>query len=205
VIIGHSFGGMIVYSALAQSLIEAASLPASEVVPSFADLVLLVNPAFEAVRYLAIYDLRSERDARGYTPRQLPVFVSVTALNDWATGYAFPAGMLISLIEERTRGKQECQALLHTMGHLIWMRTHTLSGSPPRTGSADQIGGAFLQRVNMHERNPLVVSATPDIIDGHNGIWQAPFASFVHALVARHVQRAQEERRDARHTTNTEA
>ena len=45
VIVGHSFGGMIVFSALAQSLIQAASAPAGGVTPEFADLVLLVNPA----------------------------------------------------------------------------------------------------------------------------------------------------------------
>lgn len=35
VIAGHSFGGMIVYSALAQSLIEGASAPGGRLVPSF--------------------------------------------------------------------------------------------------------------------------------------------------------------------------
>jgi len=61
IIVGHSFGGMVVYSALAQSLIEAASSIAPHVGTRFADLVLLVNPAFEAVRYLPIFDLLKER------------------------------------------------------------------------------------------------------------------------------------------------
>jgi hypothetical protein len=205
VIIGHSFGGMIVYSALAQSLIEAASLPAHQVVPSFADLVLLVNPAFEAVRYLPIYDLMIERDAGGYTPAQLPVFVSVTAVNDLATGLAFPAGMLISLLQERTRGWQERQALLHTMGHLAWMRTHRLSGTPSQTGTAEDIGGTFLQRTNLHEHNPFwVVSATPDVVNGHGGIWLPPFVNFVQAMVARHVRRAREKRLAGTRPPNTD-
>lgn len=54
VIAGHSFGGMIVYSALAQSLIEAASARAREMVPGFADLVLLVNPAIEGSAVMPI-------------------------------------------------------------------------------------------------------------------------------------------------------
>jgi hypothetical protein len=56
-IAGHSFGGMIVYPALAQSLIQAA--PAGNVTPEFADLVLLVNPAIEGARFLPIYGWRS--------------------------------------------------------------------------------------------------------------------------------------------------
>jgi hypothetical protein len=166
VIIGHSFGGMIVYSALAQSLIEAAATQAGHVVPSFADLVLLVNPAFEAVRYLPVHDLVKERGQGSFATNQEPLFVSVTATNDWATGLAFPAGMAINRIEESTRGDEEKQALIRTMGHVRWMRTHELSS-----------GG--LRQVQFDPKNPFwVVSATPDIIDGHNGIWKDAFINF---------------------------
>ena len=48
VVVGHSFGGMIVYSALAQ----AASVPADEVTPRFADLVLLVSKSGDRARSL---------------------------------------------------------------------------------------------------------------------------------------------------------
>jgi hypothetical protein len=138
VIVGHSFGGMIVYSALAQSLIEAAATQSGAIVPSFADLVLLVNPAFEAVRYLPVHDLITERGDGGFASNQNPVFVSVTAKNDWATGIFFPLGMAIDLLDECTRGWEERQALIHTMGHLRWMRTHALSVSPPK-GPPDTI------------------------------------------------------------------
>jgi hypothetical protein len=93
VIVGHSFGGMIVFSALAQSLIEAASAPFDRVTPRFADLLLLINPAFEAGRYLPIYDLVVERRASGKSTIQPPIFACVTAKNDWATGLAFLLGM----------------------------------------------------------------------------------------------------------------
>jgi pimeloyl-ACP methyl ester carboxylesterase len=197
VIIGHSFGGMIVYSALAQSLIEAASTPAGEIVPSFADLVLLANPAFEAVRYLPIHDLMVERDKGSYEQTQGPVFVSVTAINDLATRLAFPLGMAIALVQERTRGREERQALIHTMGHLPWMRTHALSTSPPANTNrpSSNVGGTWLERVQFDERNPFwVVSASPEVVDGHNGIWTDPFRNFAQALVTNHMQRAHAKR-----------
>jgi hypothetical protein len=81
VMVGHSFGGMIVYAALAQSLIEAAAMDSNVLVPSIADLVLLVNPAFEAARYLPIHDVVKERGEGGFARNQRPVFVSVTAHN----------------------------------------------------------------------------------------------------------------------------
>jgi alpha-beta hydrolase superfamily lysophospholipase len=92
IIVGHSFGGMVVYSALAQSLIEAASTITPHVSTRFADLVLLANPAFEAARYLPIYDLLKERMEANRVVEQPPVFVCATATNDWATGIAFPIG-----------------------------------------------------------------------------------------------------------------
>ena len=103
IIIGHSFGGLIVYAAVAQSLIEAAA-SAGTTVPSFGDLILLVNPAFSAVSYLPIYDILQRAH---YEPEQLPVFVSVTATNDWATGLAYPVGNILRKWTENTRNDHQ--------------------------------------------------------------------------------------------------
>jgi pimeloyl-ACP methyl ester carboxylesterase len=196
VIVGHSFGGMIVYAALAQSLIEAAAMDSNVLVPSIADLVLLVNPAFEAARYLPIHDLVKERGEGGFARNQRPVFVSVTAHNDWATGIAFPVGMAIARLSENTLGPEERQALIGTMGHLAWMHTHELSlpddvslhGSSELVG---KFGSAQLRRIRFSEHNPFwVVRATPGVVNGHTGIWKKPFVDFVQSLVLSHVHDA---------------
>jgi pimeloyl-ACP methyl ester carboxylesterase len=194
VMVGHSFGGMIVYAALAQSLIEAAAMDSNVLVPSIADLVLLVNPAFEAARYLPIHDVVKERGEGGFARNQRPVFVSVTAHNDWATGIAFPAGMAIARLQENTLGYEERQALIRTMGHLAWMRTHELSLRGP-SEAVGEFGSAQLRRIRFSEHNPFwVVGATPDVINGHNGIWQQPFIDFVQSLVLSHVRNAEARR-----------
>jgi hypothetical protein len=181
VIVGHSFGGMIVYSALAQSLIEAATAPARAVSPRFADLVLLVNPAVEAARYLPIYDLVQSRMSQQMGTDQPPVFVCATAANDWATGLAFPIGNALSLVTESCRGWQERQAMINTIGHLKWMKTHDLVGA----GAGYQLNPVSANS----EWSPFwVARATPDIINGHNGIFMEPFLRFVGDLVFRHVQ-----------------
>jgi hypothetical protein len=216
VMIGHSFGGLITYSAVAQSLIEAATTPAGELIPSFADLVLLVNPAFAATRYLPIYDQISGR--HDFARDQPPIFVSVTAHNDWATGVMFPIATFIPTLSESARGWRQRQAMLMTMGHLHWLRTYELTApgvttkanrqrrfqpgvrgraAVPATLSVSDVelvrfrGGAELQRLGGADpNNPYwVVGATPTVVDGHNGIWGEVFVEFVYDLVAAHVAR----------------
>lgn len=79
-------GGYSPYIGLSPSLIEAASTTAPHVSTRFADLVLLANPAFEATRYLPIYDLLRDGADANRVIEQPPVFVCATAINDRATG-----------------------------------------------------------------------------------------------------------------------
>jgi hypothetical protein len=181
VIAGHSFGGMIVLSALAQSLIEAASLPDGHIVPGFADLVLLVNPAVEGARYLPIYDLvmSPEFQARIYT--QLPVFICIQALNDQPVGTFFPVGNFKNRLEEAAIGGLEKRCISHAIGFIDEFRTHHISGS---SGMAP----FDLDPPQPSQKNPYwVVTAEKAVIDGHGGIWQDPFASFLAAVVFQHV------------------
>jgi pimeloyl-ACP methyl ester carboxylesterase len=185
VIVGHSFGGMIVYSALAQSLIEAAATPFGKVTPSLADLVLLVNPAFEAARYLPVQALVDERQGSREAVQQPPVFVCATAQNDWATRFAFPLGNALSLLTEKWKNRQERQAILHTVGHLSWMKTHDLAA-----GSGADAAAAYTlsppAQGKMSTTPFWVVRAKPEVINGHGGIFGTRFLTFVADLVFAH-------------------
>jgi len=185
VIVGHSFGGMIVYSALAQSLIQAASAPAGAVTPEFADLVLLVNPAIEGARYLPIYDLVNEPAFKARTTKQLPVFLCAQAENDQPIGFAFPLGNAGHAIDEATIGDLEKRCVAHALGFVPEFRTHSLTG--PAGNNPFE-----LDPPGSEEANPFwVVGAAKEVIDGHGGIWQTPFLRFIASLLFRHVQASQ--------------
>jgi hypothetical protein len=218
VIVGHSFGGLIVYAAIAQSLIEAAA-SSERTAPSFGDLVLLVNPAFSAVSYMPIWAIVGSKQ---FDVNQLPVCVSVTATNDWATRWAYPLGTFLRRFNERCWDRKESQALTHTMGHLSWMRTHELeieseteSNAAAAAVSVSEVSQrraaaqeAFLElskgesksqtfggvRVNVvPDVNPSpfwVASATKEIIDGHNGIFKPSFIAFARGLIGAHLKEA---------------
>ncbi len=99
IIIGHSFGGQLVYSAISQVLTERLVLAGrhrgEERVRSLGDLVILLNPAFEASLYNNLISLASSRDIT-YPADQTPVLAIFTSKSDWATGLAFPAGRHVS-------------------------------------------------------------------------------------------------------------
>jgi pimeloyl-ACP methyl ester carboxylesterase len=185
VIAGHSFGGMIVFSALAQSLIEAASAPAGKLVPQFADLVLLVNPAIEGARYLPIQDLVSSPAFKNRTAKQLPVFICAQAENDQPIGTWFPVGNVGRRLVEATIGDLEKKCVTHAIGFVPTFRTHTLAGP--------QGNDKFvLTPPDNAQVNPFwVLGATKEVIDGHGGIWQVPFLDFIAALLFQHVQASQ--------------
>jgi hypothetical protein len=131
VIVGHSFGGALVYSATSQLIMErlalAASSPEDPEVRGFGDLVVLVNPAFEAARF---EPLHAAVEAGTYPPDQRPVFIVVTSQGDQATGRAFPLGRWLPAKFDDYRndglGAEQKKANVKAVGHFPPYRTHFL-------------------------------------------------------------------------------
>ncbi|WP_421381012.1 hypothetical protein ACOCG7_34065 (plasmid) [Paraburkholderia sp. DD10] len=140
--IGHSFGGLILYSATSGPLIETlteetdlADLPPLHTNASnertaeaerVADMIVLVNPAFEASRFEALYRVANRQTHRCYVP---PMFMSITSVSDDATGIAFPAGRFVNTIFERpTSSAAQVKAIKQTPGHDDAYITHLLHG-----------------------------------------------------------------------------
>jgi hypothetical protein len=156
IVVGHSFGGAVVFSALEQILESRFALSAGTPeqpagpVQGFGNLVVLINPAFEAQLYAPLGDMAAEMKA--YPPSQLPVLAILTSEADWATGIAFPLGRWFSTWFEKQRmmerdnpvtGSQEHidehQADVDAVGHFEPYRTHTLS-AVPRTSTVATAG-----------------------------------------------------------------
>ena len=157
VLVGHSFGGLLVYSAVAQSLIETASDYSHRPEPGFANLILLVNPAFEAARYLPIHEqVRLRTETGAFDPNQAaPFFVSVTANNDWATGRLFRRHGNLGVRRKRPQPAPAPGGAEHDGSHPSWMKTHDLTPRPPR--AARHAAGAG-------RRTPRASTAVPPSI-----------------------------------------
>jgi hypothetical protein len=141
---GHSFGGALVYSAVEGALVrelrkQDKRVPGSDHVvggrpvdcggqqvrpirPGIGDLVVLVNPAFEARRYEFFVD--DEKTKARYAEGQLPVLLTVASEGDSAVKVAFPAGrsLYFSAFPWRYRGLPD----IIGMGHYDPHTTHDL-------------------------------------------------------------------------------
>ncbi len=143
VVMGHSFGGWVVFSALSPAVLEllaqrldaAAAGDSAEAwrrarLRSAADMVILVNPAFEATRYQPIHDLAQRVRLSEYEP---PALLLVTSSADAATGTVFPFGRFFNTLFQRPFvSDEEAYAAMRTPGFVERYVTHSLS-----SGGAD--------------------------------------------------------------------
>lgn len=145
--IGHSFGGAVLFTSLQQLMVDRFfdSQPGRSYqgdARGFGDLVLLINPAFEAMRYSTLFDVAQDH-CRRYFSSQMPRLLILTSEGDDATGTAFPAGRFFSTLFE---------------SHKSLARHECVNGSPRvrniRESSADRIAVGHFTPFHSHVMKP---------------------------------------------------
>ena len=103
IIVGHSFGGAAVYSAISQIVTErfVDTIKRDRPLKPLGDVVILLNPAFEASRHYNLNELAVS--ISHYPESQRPVLAIFTSKGDWATHYAFPIGRFFSTAFQKNR------------------------------------------------------------------------------------------------------
>jgi hypothetical protein len=212
VVIGHSFGGLVVQSAIDRVLIDrairtdGANSGYQGTVEGFGNLVILINPAFEAQRFNSMFKLQEYRGT--YFDNQLPVELVLTSSRDYATKLAFPVGRAFSSTFEKQGWDSKN---LQTIGHYDSFVTHSLSAPAPdlrsspqysecfndpktiaqswysgdRKGNRHIFGGLVLERKQLSERSPFLnVSVSGDLIAGHNDVDEEPIIKFASRMIS---------------------
>ena len=132
VVIGHSLGGTIIFEAL-ENIYKARLADAwpgsdvngeSGVVSGFGDLVLLVNPAFEAERWHSIHELAASYVS--FSKAQRPLLVVASSETDSPTGRYFPLAQRFGTMLQKTRDEEQHRALVTAIGHYEPFTTHHL-------------------------------------------------------------------------------
>lgn len=139
IVIGHSFGGLLVYKALNTQIMERALrrrvTGGDQIAKSFGDFVLLINPAFEGAAYETLFRVSQgyEPTRRKFDQKQRPVMMVATSTSDWATALMFPLGRFYTLDQSAPQDEHnERTAVLKTVGHLPDYATHLLAWDKER-------------------------------------------------------------------------
>lgn len=128
---GHSFGGALVYSTLAHTLMDQIrrdAVESPEQAAPVADLVLIVNPAFEAMKLRPQLDLARTHEYKASLP---PRLVILTTQADWATRLAFPLGRLFATLTDAYADEQSSAENRQAVGHHLPYITHQLATLGP--------------------------------------------------------------------------
>ncbi|MCF5686795.1 hypothetical protein [Pseudomonas sp. PA-1-3F] len=140
IVIGHSFGGAILYSSISQTLGDQIRRDAygseSSKATSVADLTLLVNPAFEAMRMKPLFDLA--RSYEYYSPLR-PSLVVVTTTADWATKDAFSWGRNLGTLFQAYPDKYYRALNTTAIGHYEPYITHQLVAATCTSSTLDPL------------------------------------------------------------------
>jgi pimeloyl-ACP methyl ester carboxylesterase len=210
-VVGHSFGGLIVFNALSQQLVSDLSAAAdiactpgvSGVTRPWPDNVVLINPAFEAARFETLNRVADRAAACGYVANH-PLLTVITADNDRWTGPVFTGGREVLTVFEgyddsTTQSRQsERNANLHAIGFVDRYRTHRLCLQPGSAGKYATVSATLTPTSTAHPgtvsvRAVWVAGAPPEIVDGHTGFLYArnkgatPQPYLLDWLVATHV------------------
>jgi pimeloyl-ACP methyl ester carboxylesterase len=214
-VVGHSFGGLIVFNALSQQLTSDLTAQAdiyctpggvSGVTRPWPDGVVLINPAFEATRFEPLNRLADRAAACGYVAKH-PLLMVITADNDRWTGGVFTAGRRVTTLFEGYDDStpdsrdRERNANLRAIGFVDRYRTHRLclrevGDTKYATISATLTPVSTADPHTVQGRAVWVAGAPATIVDGHDGFLYArktgkvPEPYLLYWLVATHVNPA---------------
>jgi len=170
VTVGHSFGGALLYSAVdnilkertARDILGAPRRPDGTTEPplirsAFGDLVVLVNPAFEALRYSGLADAAA--DMKTYHPFQTTVLMIVGAQNDQATGRLLPIGQKIPAMTQNFKDRVEQCLYTTAVGHYQDYFTELLDVRPgvPAQAESKLASPTVWKEENLSVHGPEVV------------------------------------------------
>ena len=170
VLIGHSFGSMILEQALSQAVVSALLAAPGEELIFPADLVVLLNPAGSAIQAKQLVDMLARNRLKTYrydeNGRRIerPLLLSFTSATDKATRSFFPAGMRFKGISKKFRayGSEYCSPISnqswlysHTAGHTPALFSHEIAVSGKRySGPSGSGEGSDVQPVVEAEYDP---------------------------------------------------
>lgn len=152
IVIGHSFGAMLLEQAIAQILVgEVMTSDEGDTLEVPIDLVLLFNEAAPALLARQLVEVFARHRIKVYqvdyvgNRAERPLLISITSTADWATRFAYPIGNAFGAAFRRFRkyGSEHCspgaasqkEYYKRTAGHVPALHTHIVTAKPLPKGA----------------------------------------------------------------------
>jgi pimeloyl-ACP methyl ester carboxylesterase len=161
---------------------QASAADPGSMAPVFPDMLVLINPAFEATRFESLHGLMrpSEGCAFPTYPVDRPKVIVITADNDRWTGPAFTAGrQVLTVLEayppdtDADSAGRERDSNTHAIGFTKRYLTHRLCLRQNSDGTHRAVAAMTSESSPDFPSEPYapvwVVRAPPEIVDGHDG------------------------------------
>jgi hypothetical protein len=139
--VGHSLGASVLFNALHQVLLQRLVQPENAALRTgFGDLVVLVNPAFEAMRFASIRDAAQRYNHEfGFGDQQNPLLLIATSEADTTTKNTFSMSRKLTALFEQHRSfastadpaLSEWELDTTAIGHFSQFITHRLQANKP--------------------------------------------------------------------------
>lgn len=142
VVIGHSFGGMIVESALIQAVVGFSLDSGLEIRSETPDLLILINPASQSMQAKNLVSMLKRNRLKFYRENadgnrtEAPFITSVTSTRDTATGSLYPMALSLKAWSKKFREysstdcspvQQQKKFYTHTAGHNRALHSHVIT------------------------------------------------------------------------------
>lgn len=223
--IGHSFGGSALFNATRSMLLNRLDSPplalAHEKFPMHAavgDLIVIVNPAFEAMQYWPLHSATLDRiSKKDPLLDRGPRMLILQGQKDWATRYAFPVGRSLTVPFEAhvddsdsmdyEKKFPEWRLDLFATGHFKELNTHDLKNSDSNHADFSKCGknvdphgfkgGAWASpnanirlepRINFVPGNPFWVVYDTLLSRGHNDLENGRLTCMVADLISTYTK-----------------
>ncbi len=211
IFVGHSFGGLIIESAICKALLGAIFQRNGEAMDFPSDLVVLINPACDAICAKQFIDILNRNriiiEMGGITTKDdltFPILISITSANDKATKWAFPFGQFfVGLFKSFRKYDDEIQKSLpsqrhlysHTAGHVSGFHNYKVQ---PVTGDGGINTGKLVFSANRegterYEIAPIknglenlpfwLMQAPREVVPNHSEIFTDALANMLYALL----------------------
>lgn len=189
-VVGHSMGGMIIGKTMSPAMTTLLLSGKRDGVRLPVDLVLLQNPALDALASWQFIDLLNRFDARielrspdgSVKPASGPLIVSITSEADTATSRAYPFGRSIASLgtsfrKDHAPGEPSQRYLAtHALGHVDYLTSH-------RAFLRD--GEVVIERVpGAYNDTPFwVIKASKEISKDHGDVRNPIYGRLIERLI----------------------